>query len=110
GDEPLMLARDAPVWISRDRAAGAKAAADAGAAAVVMDDGFQNPSVRKALSLIVVDGETRDGEWPFGDGRVFPAGPMREPLKAGLARAEAVVLLMPSDLPEPDPELLALFG
>lgn len=110
GDEPLMLAREAPIWVSRDRASGARAAADAGATAVVMDDGFQNPSVRKTLSLIIVDGETRDGEWPFGDGRVFPAGPMREPLKAGLARADAVVLLMPSDLAEPDPDLLALFG
>lgn len=107
GDEPLMLARDFPVWVSRDRAAGASAAAKAGADAIVMDDGHQNPSVKKALSLVVVDGETRNGEWPFGDGAVFPAGPMREPLKAGLSRADAVVLLMPADLAEPDPELLA---
>jgi len=106
GDEPLMLARDFPVWIARDRAAGATAAATAGAQAIVMDDGHQNPSVKKALSLVVVDGETRGDEWPFGDGRVFPAGPMREPLKAGLARADAVVLLLPADLAEPDPELL----
>jgi tetraacyldisaccharide 4'-kinase len=55
----------------------------------------------------VVDGETRDGEWPFGDGAVFPAGPMREPLAAGLARADAVVLLLPADLAEADPRLLA---
>ena len=93
GDEPLMLARDGPVWIARDRLAGAQAAAAAGAQAVVMDDGFQNPRVRKVLSLVVVDGETRDGEWPFGDGGVFPTGPMREPLAAGLARADAVVIL-----------------
>ncbi len=73
--------------MSADRPAGVRAAARAGAKAVVMDDGHQNPSVAKALSLVVVDGETRDGEWPFGDGRVFPAGPMREPLKAGLGRA-----------------------
>lgn len=107
GDEPLMLAGDLAVWISRDRAAGAKAAAAAGARAIVMDDGHQNPSVRKTLSLVVVDGETRGGEWPFGDGRVFPAGPMREPLKTGLARADAVVVLLPGDLDVPDPELLA---
>jgi tetraacyldisaccharide 4'-kinase len=106
GDEPLMLARDFPVWISRDRAAGASAAAQAGAQAIVMDDGHQNPWLKKALSLVVVDGETRGDEWPFGDGRVFPAGPMREPLKTGLARADAVVLLLPADLAEPDPELL----
>lgn len=110
GDEPLMMARDAPIWVARDRAAGALAAAKAGAQAVVMDDGHQNPSVKKALSLVVVDGETRNDEWPFGDGRVFPAGPLREPLAAGLARADAVILLLPADLPQADSELLALFA
>lgn len=105
GDEPLMLARDFPVWVARDRAAGAAAAAAAGAEVVVMDDGHQNPSVKKALSLVVVDGETRGEEWPFGDGRVFPAGPMREPLARGLARADAAVILLPADLPTADPEL-----
>lgn len=106
GDEPLMLARDLPVWIARDRAAGARAAAAAGAKAIVLDDGHQNPSLEKALSLVVVDGETREGEWPFGDGRVFPAGPMRESLAVGLARADAAVVLLPADLPSPDPELM----
>jgi tetraacyldisaccharide 4'-kinase len=110
GDEPLMLALDSPAWIARDRVAGARAAAMAGAGAIVLDDGHQNPCLKKALSLIVVDGETRDGEWPFGDGSVFPSGPMREPLKAGLARADAVVLLMPADAGEPDPELIETFG
>jgi tetraacyldisaccharide 4'-kinase len=110
GDEALMMASDAPVWIARDRAAGARAAVAAGAQVVVMDDGHQNPALAKALSLIVVDGETRDDEWPFGDGHVFPAGPMREPLGAGLARADAVVLLLPADLPAPDPELVDLFA
>ncbi|MDQ0466923.1 tetraacyldisaccharide 4'-kinase [Caulobacter ginsengisoli] len=110
GDEPLMLAGEATFWISRDRPDGARAAARAGARIVVMDDGHQNPSLKKALSLVVVDGETRNNEWPFGDGAVFPAGPMREPLKVGLARADAVVLLLPADLEGPDPELLALFG
>jgi len=110
GDEPLMLARDFPVWIARDRVAGARAAAEDGAQVVVMDDGHQNPSLKKALSIVVVDGETRDGEWPFGDGAVFPAGPMREPLAVGLARADAVVVLAPADLPAVAPELLALFA
>jgi len=110
GDEPLMLARDLPVWIARDRAAGALAAAGAGAKLIVMDDGHQNPSVEKALSLIVVDGETRNEEWPFGDGGVFPSGPMREPLTVGLARADAVIILLPADLAEPDPELVGLFA
>ena len=108
GDEPLMLARDLPVWIARDRAEGARAAAGAGAQVVVMDDGHQNPSVAKALSLLVVDGETRGVEWPFGDGAVFPSGPMREPLKTGLARADAVVVLLPVGVEAADPELLAV--
>jgi tetraacyldisaccharide 4'-kinase len=110
GDEPLMLAHDFPQWIARDRPAGARAAALAGAQVVVMDDGHQNPTLAKTLSLVVVDGETRDGEWPFGGGAVFPAGPMREPLAAGLARADAVVVLLPADLAEADPALLALFA
>ncbi|MBW3617467.1 MAG: tetraacyldisaccharide 4'-kinase [Proteobacteria bacterium] len=110
GDEPLMLSRDAPFWISRDRPAGAAAAVAAGARALVLDDGHQNPTLAKTLSLVVVDGETRGGEWPFGDGAVFPSGPMREPLRPGLARADAVVLLLPADMAEADPELLALFG
>ncbi|WGM31305.1 tetraacyldisaccharide 4'-kinase [Brevundimonas sp. NIBR11] len=110
GDEPLMLSGDAPAWISVDRVAGAQAAVAAGARALVLDDAHQNPALRKTLSLIVVDGETRGGEWPFGDGSVFPSGPMREPLKAGLARADAVVVLLPGDAPPADPELLEEFG
>ena len=110
GDEPLMLAGGSPFWIARDRAAGARAAAKAGAEAIVLDDGHQNPALKKALSIVVVDGETRKDEWPFGDGAVFPAGPLREPLAKGLARADAVVLMLPADLPQPDPALLAVFG
>jgi len=110
GDEPLMLAQDFPIWIARQRAAGARAAVAAGAEAIVMDDGHQNPDLRKALSLVVVDGETRGGEWPFGDGAVFPAGPMRQPLAEGLARADAVIVLLPGDLPQADPELLTLLA
>lgn len=110
GDEPLMLAQDHPFWIARDRVAGARAAVEAGAGVLVLDDGHQNPSLKKAVSVVVVDGETRNGDWPFGDGSVVPAGPMREPLAEGLARADAVVVMLPNDLAVPDPELLALFG
>ena len=110
GDEPLMLAQGSPIWIARDRVAGARAAVADGAQALVLDDGHQNPALKKTVSLIVVDGETRGDEWPFGDGSVFPSGPMREPLKAGLARADAIVLMLPTDVEEADAELLAVFG
>jgi len=110
GDEPLMLSADAPTWIARDRLAGARLAPQAGAQTLVLDDAHQNPTLTKTLSLIVVDGETRSDEWPFGDGSVFPSGPMREPLKAGLARADAVVILLPADHPPADPDLVALFA
>ncbi|MFX8968897.1 tetraacyldisaccharide 4'-kinase, partial [Acinetobacter baumannii] len=85
------------VWVSVDRVEGARAARAAGAEVIVLDDGPQNPSLLKALSRVSVDGETRNGEWPFGDGRVFPAGPLRERFEDGLARADAVVILLPSD-------------
>lgn len=110
GDEALMLSRDGDFWIARDRAAGARAMIDRGAQAIVLDDGHQNPALKKALSLIVVDGETRDNAWPFGDGAVFPSGPMREPFNIGMARADAVVLLLPADLPQADPDLLQILS
>lgn len=110
GDEPLMLAATGPMWIARDRAVGAKAAVESGAQTLVLDDGHQNPAVKKTLSLVIVDGETRDDEWPFGDGSVFPSGPMREPLKDGLTRADAVVVLLPTDVETVDPELMEVFG
>jgi len=115
GDEPLMLAigtdgETLPVWIARDRIEGARAAARAGAEIVVLDDAHQNTALAKSLSLVVVDGETRNEEWPFGDGAVFPSGPMREPLRAGLARADVVVILLPTDVETADPELVSVFG
>lgn len=88
GDEPLLLAGVAPAIVARDRPAGVRAAAAGGADTIIMDDGLQNPSVIKDLALAVVDG--RRG---IGNGRVFPAGPLRAPLAMQLDHIDAVLVV-----------------
>lgn len=88
GDEPLLHARDGAAWVSRDRFAGALAAAQGGAHVIIMDDGFQNPALAKDLCIVAVD-----PAYGIGNGQVFPAGPLRERLSDGLARADAIVML-----------------
>ena len=87
GDEPLLLARVAPTIVARDRVAGAEMARTMGAGIIVMDDGFQNPSLVKDLAILVLDGRG------IGNGRVIPAGPLRAPLQAQLDRAHAVLMV-----------------
>jgi len=121
GDEALLLAAIAPTWVSADRAAGGTAAQAAGAQAIIMDDGLQNPTLEKTLSLLIID-----GSYGFGNGRVIPAGPLREPVFAAAKRCQAAVLIgedetgalaqLPADLPVlrarlvPGPEAAVLAG
>jgi tetraacyldisaccharide 4'-kinase len=88
GDEPLMLAPQIPVAVSRDRINGVALARSQRASVILMDDGFQNPSIAKDASLIVVDGERG-----LGNGFVIPAGPLRAPLRPQLARTDALIVV-----------------
>lgn len=94
GDEPLMLSASGESWISKDRVAGARAMKAAGVQLIVMDDGHQNPTLKKALSLVVIDSSNA-----FGNGHVFPKGPLRERIADGLARADGVVLMGDGETP-----------
>jgi tetraacyldisaccharide 4'-kinase len=88
GDEALVLARTAPTWVARNRRRGCQAATLGGADLIIMDDGLQNPSVHKTVSILVAD-----GTFGFGNRRLLPAGPLREPLEQALARVDAVAIV-----------------
>ncbi len=88
GDEPLLLSAQAPVAINPNRYEGAKLAIANGADIIIMDDGFQNPTLKKDLSFLVFD-----GNFGYGNGKCIPAGPLRESLKHGLKRAQAIMII-----------------
>ena len=88
GDEALILSEVGSTWVSRNRTAGAIAAKNAGFEIVIMDDGFQHTSLVKTLSFVIID-----GPYGFGNGRLIPAGPLREPIYSGLKRADVIVLV-----------------
>ena len=87
GDEPLLLARHAPVWVSRNRAHAARKA-QSQAHCFIMDDGLQHPYLHRDLSFLVIDSHN-----PFGNGRIMPAGPLRESLAFSLRKAQAIIVL-----------------
>jgi tetraacyldisaccharide 4'-kinase len=92
GDEPLLLSRIAPCWVGTDRLRSAKSAVEAGANALILDDGLQNPALVKDLAFAVVDGETG-----FGNGLCVPAGPLRAPVSTQLPFVGGLIVLGDED-------------
>ena len=88
GDEPLMLSRTGEAWIGADREEAARVMAHMGVELIIMDDGHQNPTLHKDVSIVVIDGGN-----PVGNGYIFPKGPLREPVGEGLGRADAVIIM-----------------
>ena len=117
GDEPLLLSAFAPVWMGKDRASAARKAVQDGAEMIILDDGHQNPALHKDISIVVVDAVRG-----FGNRKVLPAGPLREPVANGLSRADLLLSIgsskaqarfgglneLPAGLPRLTGELLPL--
>ncbi|MBM3633278.1 MAG: tetraacyldisaccharide 4'-kinase [Alphaproteobacteria bacterium] len=96
GDEPLLLAKYAPTWISKNRKAAVKLAIKSGADVLLLDDAHQNYTLKKDLCFVVVNGSNG-----FGNGRVFPAGPLRQSIQSGLKEATTIVFISQDNDPVP---------
>ena len=88
GDEPLLLSEVAPTWIGIDRNKSIQLAYNEGSDCIVMDDGFQNPTIHKDFSIIVINSSQE-----FGNKRVIPSGPLRESIKRGMSRTNLIVVI-----------------
>ena len=88
GDEPLLLSQIAPTWIGKDRNSSIKLAKKKGADCIIMDDGFQNPTIHKDFSIVVINASQE-----FGNKRVMPAGPLRESIARGLSRTNLIIVI-----------------
>jgi tetraacyldisaccharide 4'-kinase len=104
GDEALLLARSATTYVSANRFEGAEAAIFNGADAILLDDGLQNYDLQKDISFAVMD-----GRMGFGNEKVIPAGPLRQPIEDGINRTDAFILIGEdfrgalTKIPEPKP-------
>ena len=102
GDEAQLLARHATTCVAREREEGARLIfQDQETDCLIMDDGYQNPSLVKDFSVLLVDAETG-----FGNGAVFPSGPLRETPAAARVRADAIVFVVPDETFEVSPSLM----
>ena len=88
GDESILLSKVAPTWIGSDRNNSSKLAKKEGADCLIMDDGFQNPTIQKDFSIIVFNAAQE-----FGNKRVMPSGPLRESINRGLSRTNLVIVV-----------------
>ena len=95
GDEPLLLAQHAHAWIGRDKVVTAKAICKTETAAIILDDGHQNPALHKDITFVVIDAGA-----PFGNGYVIPKGPLREPVSTSLQRADGIILMGKGEMPD----------
>ncbi len=88
GDEALLLAKEALTIVSKNRKEGAKFAETLDIDILIMDDGFQNPSLYKDFTCLIFDGASG-----LGNASLFPAGPLRETLKSGLSLSNCALII-----------------